>query len=218
MNIHFTQQKNTEDNLYDQAIEIYIDSFPPNERQCLDVIKHRINQGTSELYIGLLRDEVVSIGLLWDFKGSEFVLLDYMAVKKKYRNMGIGSLFVQFAKHIVHERNKTIFLESEHPGFGENKDERKKRILFYIRNGLLVLDKFIYMLPPLDNKTPTQMILMISSGTSENMLSHQSVHNLILNLYNELYGRNAEDALLNSFIHLLPLKITLSKSIPYDIH
>lgn len=199
-------------------MNIYLDSFPENERQSLSLVKKRIEDGKSLLFVGITADEVVAMALVWEFKQLDFVLLDYMAVKSKYRNFKIGSQFLANLKNRLGEKNKTIVLEVEHPNFGDNKTDRVKRIEFYLRNGALIIDDFIYLLPPLDNTTPTEMVLMVIPVQKTRRYKKSEIHELVTALYKELYLRKDSDSLLNSFIHKIPETITLSTYIKNDNH
>ena len=55
------------------AINIYNEAFPSNEKQPLALIKKRITESKSRLFVGLLNKDVTCMALLWDFKEFEFV-------------------------------------------------------------------------------------------------------------------------------------------------
>ncbi|HYE55723.1 MAG TPA: hypothetical protein VD996_12810, partial [Chitinophagaceae bacterium] len=77
------------------ATDIYLHSFPVNERQALETIKERIGKGLNQLYIGRADNEVVFVALLWPLSGTDFILLDYMATHALHRGKSIASLFMQ---------------------------------------------------------------------------------------------------------------------------
>ena len=87
MKIIYKELSNLKDNEFIEAINIYLDSFPANERQPVSLIKDRIENGQSKLHLGYKNKKIVCIALLWHFRDSDFVLLDYLAVDKKYRKM-----------------------------------------------------------------------------------------------------------------------------------
>ena len=57
------------------------------------------------------------------------------------------------------------------------------------------------MLPPLDGSTPTEMILMIFPEYGDEKISGALVKNLIIQMYQELYNRHRDDALLGTFVN-----------------
>ena len=96
MELFYNEIANTDDIRFSEAIQIYNESFPSNERQPLAVIIKRIKKGNAKLYVGYHKDEIVCIALLYHFNRSDFVFLDYMAVIKKFRDHKIGSSFFSF--------------------------------------------------------------------------------------------------------------------------
>lgn len=195
------------------TMTIYNDSFPSNERQPLPVVKRRIEEEKSVLYAGLLNGEVICMALLWNFKNMEFVLLDYFAVKKEYRNRKTGTAFFRFLSETVNDLNKYMIMEVEDYLSGGNTEERKRRINFYIRNGAYILNDTPYILPSLDNTLPTEMLLMISPEYKSNRMEQKYVSNLIAGLYTELYGKTGNDPLLLSILEKLPAEISFTNKI-----
>ncbi len=71
-------------------------------------------------------------------KGQDFVLLDYFAIIEGKRGKGIGSKAVELLGESI---EKSIVLETEHPAFYKDEEDRVtrlRRIAFYERNGLLL--------------------------------------------------------------------------------
>ena len=199
--VHVRQINSTE---FTQALEIYRVSFPPNEKQPEEVIRQRVDSGQSILYCAKSGEKVIGICLLWDFKGCEFMLLDYMAVEMNYRFTGIGSRMFSSLVNKMKAEGRKLVMEVEHPSFGENKTERLKRVNFYLKNGALILRGVPYLLPPLDGTNPTEMLLLLAPAESDEVLSGESIRSLVKRLYAELYGRDENDELLQSFIHRIP--------------
>jgi len=206
--LSFCQISNINDIHFNKAIHIYNESFPSNEKQPLSLIKKRITEKTSKLFVGLLNDEVICMALLWDFKDLEFVLLDYMAVDKEYRNNKIGTFFLKFLSDTIISCKKYMIIEVENYLFGNNKRLRKKRINFYIRNGAYILHELPYMLPSLDGTLPTEMMLMISPKYKNDFIVFAKIKHLVKRLYRDLYGKTENDDLLLSILKNTPKKIS----------
>jgi ribosomal protein S18 acetylase RimI-like enzyme len=187
--LFFHQISNTNDIHFEKAIKIYNESFPSNEKQPLSLIKKRITESTSILFVGILNEDVMCMALLWDFKELEFVLLDYMAVDKEYRNNKFGTMLFKYLTKKMNAYNKYMVIEVENYLFGNNKELRKKRINFYIKNGAYVLNEIPYILPSLDDTLPTEMLLMISPKYETEMIEFEKVEKLIKRLYIDLYGK-----------------------------
>jgi GNAT superfamily N-acetyltransferase len=183
------------------ALKIYTDSFPPNERHSADVIRDRLARGRYILIVGRVQKEVVFFALLWALEGSEFVLLDYMATKSGYRRRGIGSAFLKRIPQMPELAHKFLVMEVENPGSGENREQRAKRVEFYRRQGAKELQGVRYFMPGLCGGAPTEMILMILPQYDEGKIDATKVRQIVIQIYRELYNRDAEDGLLNSFVN-----------------
>lgn len=211
--LSFRQISNINDIHFVKAINIYNESFPSNEKQPLSLIKKRITETTSNLFVGLLNDEVTCMALLWDFKDLEFVLLDYMAVDKEHRNNKFGTSLFKFLSDTINSCNKYMIIEVENYLFGNNIELRKKRINFYLRNGAYALHEIPYMLPSLDDTLPTEMTLMISPRYQKDMIEFEKIEKLIKQLYRDLYGKTENDNLLLSILRNTPHKISQKNNI-----
>jgi len=159
------------------------------------------------LFIGYLEDKVVFMALLYPLKNTDFILLDYMATDKDFRNKKIAGIFI---KHILNKiPEKYFLLEVEDPRYGTNKEEREKRLNFYKKLGAKELKDIRYILPPLSGNVPTQMILMVLPEYDEEKISGGLVKKLIIQIYKELYNRSVNDEFLNSFINSIKNPVEL---------
>lgn len=194
---------------FEDAIKIYIDSFPANERHSVDVIKERLIRKKYTMYIGRLENEIVFIALLWPLQNTDFILFDYMAVKESHRSRGIGSAFMKYIAKQLEEQNKYLILEVENPNYGDNKEERRRRINFYKRQRVKEMKNVRYILPPLSGPNPTEMILMVLPDYYAGKIPGKLVKETIEQIYKELYNRNKDDYLLNLFICDVPSIVEL---------
>lgn len=208
-NIHSTKFK--------EALNIYLQSFPSNERQEVSVIEQRVQNGLSLIFTAELSNKTMAFGLLWPFENSRFVLLDYLAVAPDHRQSRLGSALFRHMAKLVNEQGKTLVVETEHPEFGDNREERKKRLAFYFKNGCYLLKDVPYILPPLDGTLPTEMCLLVHPPDAVSCFTPEEIKQLSIRLYRELYGKNLNDATLQEIIHKLPSKITLLNTY-YDQH
>lgn len=182
------------------AMEIYSSSFPLNEQQPLHIIEQRIEQGSGELYIGEDNKKIVFMALLWPLKNTDFILLDYMATIHSHRGKSAGSFFLQHISQILKANNKYFIIEAEHPAFGNNKEERERRVAFYKRNGAKELKDVKYMLPGMHGLGPTEMVLFVLPEYNNGSIESSLVRELMIQIYREVYNRSAEDKLLQSFL------------------
>lgn len=191
--MEFIQITDIEHAHFKAALDIYECAFPDNERHPLEVITVRVAAGHNQLYIAHNANEVIFMALLWPLKNTHFILLDYMATSATSRGQNIGSLFLQHLHAIAKEQDKYYIIEAEHPGYGNNREERQRRITFYKKNGARELKDVRYILPALQRNTTTEMILMILPAYPGGKIDAVAVNNLIRQIYKELYNRTPED-------------------------
>jgi len=188
---------------------IYANSIPAQERQPLGVIEERVEKKKERLFISLVGDEVTFMSLLWPLHNLDFVLLDYLAVKERCRNKGTGSEFLRRIPELPGVGGKTVVLEVEHPDYGDDRENKRRRVAFYRANGAKELKGLVYMLPPLSGNLPVEMLLMMLSGSLGESIQGCLVKKVIVQIYEELYSRGSDDPLLNSFIGKIPHTVAL---------
>lgn len=213
MSLIFKQITSTIDIYYEAAMLIYQEAFPPSERQPLAKISERIAAGKSQLFVGIMDEEVICMALLWNFSKTDFTLLDYMAVAEKHRNKNFGSKLFHFLVDKVTSNHKFLLFEVENYFSGENREQRKSRINFYLKNGAYLLENVPYMLPSMDNSSPLEMQLMIAPKCKSALMKKSVLQNIIKRLYQELYEKSENDVLLVSVLEKIPNKITLVNKI-----
>jgi GNAT superfamily N-acetyltransferase len=172
----------------DEVLKIYQNSFPANERQSLEILKIRLKEKKEVLFAAKINNEVVGIGFLFDLLGSDFLLLDYLAIKENHRGKQIGERLFEFLKSYSETQKKHLLMEVDDPDFGEDKTSKLKRISFYQKNGALWLKDVKYILPALDDSEHTEQILMLVPQNSKNEFLGEEIKTLVKLLYSELYG------------------------------
>jgi hypothetical protein len=206
----FTELRNVDTPQFKEAIDIYLEALPASERQTVETIKARVGSEKEKMFIGSLKGKVVLTALVWPLQGTEFALLDYMAVKKDMRNCGLGSEFVKNIHRISGLADATFILEVEDPKEGVDVALREMRIRFYRRNGALQMQETPYMLPALHGTKPTRMIIMTISPKPQKTLEGKVVTELFRQIFREVYLRSEKDEVLNSFIDHVPPKVAIA--------
>ena len=205
--IKFSEIKDISHKDFEEAMRIYETSFPSNERQSKNTIEKRIQENLYRMFIGHLKDRIVFMALLYPLKNTDFVLLDYMVTHESFRGKGIGAKFIK--KILKKIKPKHLIFEVENPKYGNNKEQRERRVKFYKRVGAKEMKNVGYILPPLSGNTPTEMILMILPSYDDGRMDGQLVRKLVAQIYKELYNRDKGDRLLNSFINEIGNSIEL---------
>jgi GNAT superfamily N-acetyltransferase len=196
-----------------EATDIYQQSIPATERQSIDTLKQRISSGKEKLYIAEKDGKVAMMALLYPLEATQFVLLDYMAVKEEHRKHGVGSEFLKKIYDITGFKNKLFLIEVEDPKIGteEEQQTRQRRVYFYRKNGAKILKNLHYVLPPLQGTTPTDMILLVISPTNRLIwLAGEALKEAIVQIYEELYGRSESDPLLAPVLASIEKQVDLT--------
>jgi len=197
---------------FKEAIGIYVESIPRSGRHPVPVIEERVVSGKEKMFVNFsARNHVTFVALIWPLKGTDFVLLDYMATKPGYRNKGIGSEFLRNIFGISMLKNRHVIVEVDDPRYGKSRAIKARRVEFYRRNGAKEMKNVTYLLPPLSGKNPTRMIIMTLSPESLRIDSFSAVlvKQLLAQIYRELYNRKKNDLLLNSFVNDIPSPVEL---------
>jgi ribosomal protein S18 acetylase RimI-like enzyme len=194
---------------FDEAIEIYTNSFPESARQPLSVIRKRVASRKERLLIGVSDNKVVAFALLWRLKGSGFVLLDYLAVKKELRSRSIGFKFMRFISSSLRSSGEKLIIEVDDPRFGRNKQEKERRVLFYKRCGSRVLNGIRYFLGSMTGTRAHRLILMIMPARSGCSLKGESVRKLVMQIYKELYHRDSRDEVVQATLATIPKTVSI---------
>lgn len=152
--IHFQSCCSKEDTYFIALYDLYVNSFPENERRSYEGFVQLFEKQNS-FHCTVLMHENQFVGFLTFWEFSHFVYIEHFAVSSQQRGQSLGSKTLkQFMKSI----SKPIVLEVELP----ESDIAKRRISFYERLGFFVCDHS-YMQPPYDkSKESVPMLLMCS--------------------------------------------------------
>jgi GNAT superfamily N-acetyltransferase len=207
--IEFSQTVDVTSKTFADAMVIYTQAIPAAERQSIDTIKERLQNGKEKLYTGSIDGKIALMALLYPLEPSQFVLIDYMAVKPEYRKHGLGSEFLKNINKITGLKNKLFLIEVEDPKTGPDQETKQRRVYFYRKNGAKILKHVSYVLPALQGNTPTDMILLVMAQNRPVWLSGDAIKAAIRQIYLELYHRDESDSLLQSFVDKVPERVEL---------
>lgn len=112
---------------------LYLTAFPASERKPFAVIRKMYRKGRTDVWCILHRGRFV--GLATTVNGRDMILLDYLAVRKSCRGLGVGSNAM--AALLEKYRDKGVFVEIETTREAcANPEERLRRKRFYQAAGL----------------------------------------------------------------------------------
>ena len=157
--------------------QIYIGSFPPDERRDWKKMEELLIQ--PNFILNQIFEDQLLIGLIsvWNFQN--FLFIEHFAIRKSKRGKGIGT---QVLKQVIAEYPKTLIVEVEEPITGE----ARHRIAFYESAGFSVCKGIYYQPPYSPNKNKVKMLLM---SFPERILQFE-FDEIKKQIYREVYQQN----------------------------
>ncbi|MBR1769994.1 MAG: GNAT family N-acetyltransferase [Bacteroidales bacterium] len=161
------------------AEDLYISSFPKEERRSLSSVYCLIEKEYFE-FLPLFSDtEFVGFITLWHF--DEFIYAEHFAVKSNQRNKGIGSSFI---KCLTANEEKPIVLEVEKP----LNETTVRRIEFYKRLGFKMYDNYYFQPPYNEDSEGLELKIMVFEKGNTSL----EFEKIKQTLYSEVYKVSKE--------------------------
>ena len=112
------------------------EDFPPSELKPLKAMLELMEAGRYQA-LGLWEeDQLLGYALMWREPGVPFALLDYLGTLPGVRNRGLGGQMLDLlADYYREERGIFGEAESDEGGDPADRDLRRRRLGFYLRNG-----------------------------------------------------------------------------------
>lgn len=162
--------------LNDDLKQIYIESFPPDERREWHEIKELLHQ--PNFSFNKLLDGEKLIGLITTWNLPDFLFIEHFAIGKAMRGKGIGS---QFLKQVIEGKSINVVVEVEEP----INESARRRISFYERLEFLVCQGIYYQPPYSPEKSKVRMLLM----SFPNRIPLSEIEEIKTQLYRQVYGK-----------------------------
>jgi GNAT superfamily N-acetyltransferase len=142
---------------FEELRNIYVSTFPLESTKQLDMFTNHINNmlhydNRYHLFAAVEDGTIIGISLLYVFDHLRMALLDFVAVIPNFQQRGIGRNLFEFINDEFNNLipdNIGILLEvpKENVSHLDENLRRKKRIQFYSRLGVKVLNGVNYLLP-----------------------------------------------------------------------
>ncbi len=163
------------ENEFKEAFSVMEESFPSDEMRGFDGQRALLKRENYRLYALKKEGEITGIAAVWELDG--FYFLEHLAVKKAFRNNGIGTVIL---KELKSKYAQIPVLEAEPPV----SELQKRRVAFYGRNGF-VLNPYYYFQPPLEEgKRKVELKIM----TGERGLNREEFEKVRALLYSGVYS------------------------------
>ena len=109
---------------------LYLRAFPTAERKPFSIIRKMYRQGKADVWC-ILRSGKFA-GFAATVNGDDLILLDYLAVSREYRGMGVGSKALALLMEAY--SGQGVFVEIESTRCAGVEQEKRKR--FYLAAGM----------------------------------------------------------------------------------
>lgn len=186
---------------YEALLRIYHDSQPEEELKGRDQLARMIARPEYIFLAGLLDDTVVGFSISICFPGSDAALIEYMAVAREIRGLGIGGqLFtrtVQFQS--IAERTVIIEVDSEKSPSDDHAD-RARRKNFYRRLGCREVESLSYIMPPVSSGLPPAMDMPVYAVELPGRLARSRIRAWLESCYRQVYDLPEDDPRIESMI------------------
>jgi GNAT superfamily N-acetyltransferase len=208
--VKFSEIEDPSSDEFEEAMRIYVASFPENERRPVASIKAMLERGEIRLKAGLVDDRVVFIALMYHLKGTPYVLGDYLATAEEYRGRGIGKQLLENVFSIMSDIQFDHFLIQVENPYLDDDEMKMRRVEFYKSLGMKELKGIRYILPPLQGTMPSEMILMVLSREDRDHLNGDVIRDIITQIFGDLDNRHEDDEFLVSTLREIPDLIHLA--------
>lgn len=169
----------------------YINDFAIDELKKYEQLEFLLSRKNYKLL--LLKDrtinEIVGYTFIYELKQLNSIWLDYIAVMKKYRNQGYGTLLFNKILH-YNEDGLGVFIEVEIPEEGHNKENQLRRIKFYERLGVKKLH-LSYLFPTYNGGFPMFLYFRPSSNIQKlpKKLIQEAITEVFENIHTDVKNR-----------------------------
>ncbi|MDR0927116.1 MAG: hypothetical protein LBO69_05055 [Ignavibacteria bacterium] len=176
MQVSLRNSKELEQSVIDKIEEVYMTSFPANERIPFEYLVMKTDYFEINGMLAVFCDDKFA-GMLSYIKEQKYVFIMYFAICEEMRSGGIG----KWALHLFHTTFKDVIYIYE---IDKPVDEQtKRRISFYESLGC-VMNDYVYLLPPLqEGNAPFPMLL----GSYPLGISESEYADIKYILYHKIY-------------------------------
>lgn len=118
--------------------EVYEEAFGDKHAKVEKIIRNMFRKKMCAFHVAMEHSEVTAIALSGRLQGTRMLLIDYIAVRKKVQNKGIGRRMVDYLKNwaLENQQYDSILIEVE----AEDTPENRARIRFWQKCGFRLTD------------------------------------------------------------------------------
>jgi ribosomal protein S18 acetylase RimI-like enzyme len=195
---------------FEQMVQIYTEALPESERKGEPDLRAMQERRDYEFLIASLGETVVGFSIVVELSPANACLLEYMAVLRTKRGLGIGrSLFFSAAgSKLATSRYMLLEVDSDKE---EDADRatHKRRKEFYRGLGCREVKGLSYRMPLVTSMTPPAMDLLVYQKELPAEIEKVLLWQWLERIYVKVYRQSAGDIRINEMLAPLPNKVEL---------
>lgn len=190
-----------DDPAFQRLVDIYIEAHPASERKSLGQLSAMFQQPDYLFEVIFLANTVVGFAIITQLPYTDACLLEYMAITKGKRGLGLGS---SLFRHIVRlpevaPRFLLAEVDSDREPSGE-RAERVRRKRFYRHLGCKEVAGLEYIMPPVSSRPPPVMNVMAFRRELPREVSKEQLRGWLQAIYVNVYGQLPTDGRIDEML------------------
>lgn len=208
MNIHRVCSVN--EPAYHELLRIYRDSQPESERKGPDHLARMIERPEYFFLAGRRDESIVGYAICICLPGSDAALLEYMAVTRELRGLGLGQELFKQTAALGPIANRTLVIEVDSDKLpSPDHADRVRRKKFYRRLGCREIDGLAYIMPPVSSAPPPAMDMLVYAVELPGTLRKSHIRGWLQSCYQQVYDVPENDPRIEVMVARLPENVRL---------
>jgi ribosomal protein S18 acetylase RimI-like enzyme len=194
--------QSAEDPRFGALVRIYTESLPASDRKSMDALRQMIARPEYFFLAAVDADAVVGFAIAIAFLDSDAALLEYMAVDRARRGIGIGASLFRATAARPELCGRYLLVEVE------SAAARTKK--FYRQLGARQIEGLAYRMPPVSSTQPPAMDVLVFGEKLPDALERHLVRAWLAQCYGQVYGIGEDDPRIDAMLNGLPDTIRLT--------
>ncbi len=186
---------------FDALLRIYAESLPASERKSAETLARMIARPEYFFFAAIEDSAVVGFAIAIAFLDSDAALLEYLAVDRARRGMGIGQSVFRATTAWPGLCSRSLLIEVE------SEAERTKN--FYRQLRARQIEGLAYLMPPVSSAQPPAMNMLVFGETLPDALEKHRVRAWLMQCYGQVYDIREDDSRIGAMLNRLPERIRL---------
>lgn len=148
---------------FDELYAIYSNAIPASGQKSKPELSAMVSRPDYRFLLAQEGPAVVGFSISFVPADEPFCLLEYMAIRERCRNRGLGRRLFQETANLVQKECILVEVDSDREPSAD-KETRKRRLNFYRRLGCRRVEGCFYILPLHGKSPPPEMDLLIHTA------------------------------------------------------